>query len=58
MIFEDVFVPDCNKLEFATDFEKSTGRVLLSSRMIVACATAGIAIGAYETCLRYCLTRK
>ena len=58
MTFEDVFVPDNNKLEYATDFERSTGSVLLSSRVIAASGLTGLAIGAYEECLRDCLSRK
>ena len=58
IIFDDVFVPDNNKLEYATNFEKSTGSVLLTSRVAAASGLTGIAMGAYETALNYCLTRK
>jgi alkylation response protein AidB-like acyl-CoA dehydrogenase len=58
MTFEDVFVPNKNKLEYAVDFEKSTASVLLSSRVSAASGLTGTAIGAYEECLRYCLKRK
>ena len=58
MTFTDVFVPTHNKLEYAVDFEKSTASVLLSSRIGTASMLTGIAIGAYEECLRYCLKRK
>jgi len=36
LTFDDVFIPDRNKLTYATNFEKSAGSVLLSSRMAVA----------------------
>lgn len=52
---ENVFVPDANKLEKALDFEKSLNQVLNESRLGVAWACAGVAIGAYERCLKYCL---
>jgi alkylation response protein AidB-like acyl-CoA dehydrogenase len=55
---ENVFVPDKNKLEKALDFEKSLNQVLNESRLGVAWACAGVAIGAYERCLKYCLQRK
>ena len=58
IVFEDVFVPDNNKLEYATNFEKSTGSVLLTSRVAAASALTGMAMGSYETALNYCLTRK
>lgn len=42
------FVPNHNKLTYATNFEKSTGAVLLSSRIGVAAGISGLACGAYE----------
>lgn len=54
----DVFVPEENKLTHATDFATGTNAVLESSRLSVAWVAAGIAAGAYEAALRYCLQRK
>lgn len=56
--FHDVFVPDRNKLTHATDFAKGTNVMLESSRLIVAWMIAGVAAGAYEAALDYCLKRK
>ena len=56
--FDNVFIPMSNKLEFATDFEKSTKPVLLKSRIGTGWIAAGGAAGAYELCLKYCLERK
>lgn len=56
--FENVFIPTANKLEFATDFEKSTKPVLLKSRIGTAWVSLAGAAGAYESCLKYCLERK
>jgi hypothetical protein len=39
--FENVFIPSKNKLTKATDFEKSAGRVLLSSRLGVGFLITG-----------------
>jgi alkylation response protein AidB-like acyl-CoA dehydrogenase len=58
MKFENVFVPTKNKLTKATNFEKSTGQVLLASRLGVAWFITASAAGAYESCLKYCLERK
>lgn len=41
MKFENVFIPTKNKLTKALDFEKSAGRVLLSSRLSVGFAITG-----------------
>ncbi len=41
MKFENVFIPSKNKLTKALDFEKSAGRVLLSSRLSVGFAITG-----------------
>ena len=53
----DVFVPDENKLEFATDFGGSTNVVLEASRLMVGWLAAGCAAGAYEAALKYSLNR-
>ena len=55
---KDVFVPDHNKLTHAKDFATGTNAVLEASRLSVAWLAAGIAAGAYEAALKYCLTRK
>ena len=54
----DVFVPDQNKLTYATDFATGTNALLQSSRLVVAWFAAGCAAGAYEAALEYCLKRK
>lgn len=56
--FDDVFVPDNNKLTKATDFVTGANVVLEKSRLSVAWIEAGIAAGAYEAALKYCLKRK
>jgi len=55
---KDVFVPDCDRLAKATDFANGTERILIPSRLQTAWGAAGIAAGAYEAALKYCLTRK
>jgi alkylation response protein AidB-like acyl-CoA dehydrogenase len=55
---KDVFVPEHNKLEHAKDFQTGTNAVLEASRLGVAWLAAGIAVGAYESALKYCLKRK
>lgn len=52
---KDVFVPDYNKLTHSKDFSTGTNAVLESSRLSVAWIAAGIAAGAYEAALKYCL---
>jgi alkylation response protein AidB-like acyl-CoA dehydrogenase len=54
----DVFVPDKNKLTKSKDFATGTNAVLEASRMGVAWMIAGVAAGAYEAALKYCLERK
>ena len=54
----DVFVPTENKLTHGLNFEVSTGNVLNSSRLQIGWIATGIAIGAYEKCMNYCLERK
>jgi alkylation response protein AidB-like acyl-CoA dehydrogenase len=55
---KDVFVPFKNKLTKSKDFATGTNAVLESSRLGVAWMVAGVAAGAYEAALKYCLTRK
>jgi len=54
----DVFVPGKNKLTKSKDFATGTNAVLEASRMGVAWMIAGVAAGAYEAALKYCLERK
>jgi len=55
---KDVFVPDNNRLNKAKNFASGTNVVLRSSRLGIAYQAAGIAAGAYEAALKYCLNRK
>lgn len=55
---KDCFVPDKNKLTHSKDFATGTNKILEASRLMVAWMAAGVAAGAYETCLKYCLERK
>jgi alkylation response protein AidB-like acyl-CoA dehydrogenase len=55
--FKDVFVPDRNKLTHATDFAKGTKKMLKASRLTIAWGAAGLAMGAYEAAVKYCLGR-
>ena len=57
MQMKDVFVPDKNRLEYATDFFTGTVAVLKTSRLVVAWMSMANAVGAYEECLRYCMKR-
>ena len=54
---KDCFVPDFNRLEYGTDFMKGTVTILMKSRLSVAWGAMGIAVGAYEECVRYCMKR-
>ena len=56
--FENVFVPDNMKLTLAKDFARGTAKILASSRIHVCWAAAGVATGAYEAAIKYCLNRK
>jgi len=58
IFFKDVFVPDHNKLTYATDFQKGTNQILKTSRLMVAWWCVGTAAGAFETARKYCLERK
>lgn len=55
---KDVFVPTENKLTHSKDFATGTNVVLEQSRLGVAWMIAGVAAGAYEAALKYCLSRK
>ena len=55
---KDVFVPDKNKLTYAKDFARGPNLILEKSRIGVSWAACGIAVGAYEAALKYCLKRK
>jgi alkylation response protein AidB-like acyl-CoA dehydrogenase len=56
--FENVFVPDHNKLEKAKDFASGTNKILEHSRVKVCWGAVGVAAGAYEAALRYTMNRK
>ena len=53
--FENVFVPDKNKLTHAKDFATGTNAILEASRLMVAWMACGVSCGAYEAALKYCL---
>jgi glutaryl-CoA dehydrogenase len=55
---KDVFVPDHNKLTHAKNFQTGTNVVLEASRLVVAWMAVGVAAGAYEAALQYCLKRE
>ncbi len=56
--FENVFVPDHNKLAKANDFATGTNKILEHSRIKVCWGAVGCAVGAYEAALHYSLKRK
>ena len=56
--FDNVFIPEKNRLTYGKDFASGTSAMLESSRLAVAWMVVGAAAGAYETALKYCLTRK
>jgi alkylation response protein AidB-like acyl-CoA dehydrogenase len=51
--FENVFIPSENKLPKAEDFQKSTGKILLYSRVFVAWLTVGLCLGVYDNVAKY-----
>lgn len=55
---KDVFVPDHNKLAKSKDFATGTNAILEPSRLAVAWMSIGLALGAYEAAMKYCVTRK
>ena len=58
IVFKDCFVPDRNKLTYATDFGTGTSKILEASRLDVGWMVTGAAIGAYEETVRYCTKRQ
>mmetsp|Transcript_13165 Transcript_13165/g.20467 ORF Transcript_13165/g.20467 Transcript_13165/m.20467 type:complete len:174 (+) Transcript_13165:723-1244(+) len=54
---KDVFIPDNMRLAHCRDF-KEASTILEKSRFLVSWAAVGVAAGAYEAALKYCLTRK
>lgn len=54
MVFENVFVPEENRLEKAVNFE-STNIILEKSRITAFFFAAGCSAGAYEAALKYTL---
>jgi alkylation response protein AidB-like acyl-CoA dehydrogenase len=52
---KEVFVPEKNRLEKAKDFLQGANAALEHSRLMVAWLAAGLAAGAYESALKYCL---
>ena len=54
---ENCFVPDRNKLAHAKDFASGAKHILEGSRLMIAWMAAGVAAGAYEAALKYCLQR-
>ena len=57
IFLENVFVPDNNRLEKATDFATGANKILEHSRIKVSWGAVGIAAGAYEAALRYSMSR-
>ena len=55
--FENVFVPKENKLEKANSF-RDTNKILLVSRLGICWVALGIAIGAYDSTIKYISERK
>ena len=55
--YDNVFVPENNRLAYAKDFATGTNVILEKSRLGIAWILAGIAAGAYEAALKYCLKR-
>ena len=58
ILMENVFVPEKNKLEKATNFATGAAKILESSRLGIAWMCVGVAAGAYEAALKYTLGRK
>ena len=55
IFLKDVFVPDNNRLAKADSFQTGANKILEASRLLVAWLAAGVAAGAYEAALKYCL---
>ena len=58
IVLDNVFVPEGNRLTYGHDFATGTSAILESSRLLVAWMIAGVASGAYEAALQYCLKRQ
>ena len=56
--FNNVVVPEENRLPKAQDFQKGTSIVLKHSRVFVCWAAVGIALGVYDNVVKYITTRK
>ena len=56
--FTNAFIPAQDRLEKADDFATGTGVMLMKSRIMVAWAAVGAAIGAYDACIKYISERK
>jgi acyl-CoA oxidase len=56
--FNNVFIPEENRLPKATDFNKGTNTVLKHSRIFVAWIAVGIALGVYDNVIKYVTERK
>ncbi|KAK3133036.1 hypothetical protein QOZ80_6AG0531200 [Eleusine coracana subsp. coracana] len=57
IVLEDVFVPDDDHLSGANNFQDLVD-ALSVARIMVAWVAIGVAMGAYDTCLRYLMERK
>lgn len=58
LIFEDVRIPDANRLGEVGDGFRQAMKVLDGGRISIAALSLGIAKGAYEACLRYAQERQ
>lgn len=58
IFFNNVFVPEENRLVKTKDFVTGAGKVLKHSRVNVCWAAVGIAVGAYDYCIKYISERK
>ena len=55
IIMKDVFVPLNNKLTHSKNFAIDINKLLEATRLTVGWFAAGMAVGAYEAALKYCL---
>lgn len=56
--FNNVLIPDENKLPKAIDFQKGTSVVLRHSRVFTSWAAVGLALGVYDNVIKYISNRK
>ena len=56
--FNNVIIPEANKLPKAIDFQKGTSVVLKHSRIFVIWAAVGLAVGVYDNVIKYISNRK